>query len=549
MSERVRENGRERATENRAETRRERGRTAVRDTPRARRRKEHSDGRNASRRGSYSFEANTIYEEDREHSDTRSNQQQGAWIQVRGRRKNEKKTLPEFGREVDGHYACGRNISRGRGSTLTWRDRPDVTSFYFSHFPYFVQEKQLWRIFQEWGKVWEVFIPTKRNKQGHRYGFVHFKGVENEDRLERKLDNNIYINDMKMFVNKPKFQRGGYKADNTQTGTISRTGGQIMEDEPFHQPKHHHTLPSKTKTYAEVVKQHNLQEGKGVQGITSGEAITDDKIEPIVIQTEKSKTKWLDKVWVGHLKNEGMFDRVEEELQEMQGLGGTKVKSAYWGEDMVILHDLDEVTVNIINQRELVTGATPFSSIQKWTPMMVPSYRLTWLLIWGVPLQAWDAEYIADIVATCGELVELDPATEDKSRMNIARVLIRTKGKPLIAQKLSVIVDGCRHSLEVREDTVSGWGRKRRLKPNEGLFSSPFSTDMEDEDDEPNTYDHRWISPDGLTVSNVGASPTQRPSFGKRIHRRGRRDSEPSKVGPDRGQRSSPYGHARFWKV
>lgn len=298
-----------------------------------------------------------------------------------------------------------------------------------------------------------------------------------------------------------------------------------MEDEPFHQPKHHHTLPSKTKTYAEVVKQHNLQEGKGVQGITSGEAITDDKIEPIVIQTEKSKTKWLDKVWVGHLKNEGMFDRVEEELQEMQGLGGTKVKSAYWGEDMVILHDLDEVTVNIINQRELVTGATPFSSIQKWTPMMVPSYRLTWLLIWGVPLQAWDAEYIADIVATCGELVELDPATEDKSRMNIARVLIRTKGKPLIAQKLSVIVDGCRHSLEVREDTVSGWGRKRRLKPNEGLFSSPFSTDMEDEDDEPNTYDHRWISPDGLTVSNVGASPTQRPSFGKRIHRRGRRDS------------------------
>ena len=109
---------------------------------------------------------------------------------------------------------------------------------------------------------------------------------------------------------------------------------------------------------------------------------------------------------------------------------------------------------------------------------MMPSYRLTWLHIWGVPLQAWEAEYFAAIVETCGEFVELDAATENKSRMNIARVLVRTKEKPLIVQKVNVIVDGIRHSLEMREDMASGWGRNSRLEPEEGFLSSPFSTDI-----------------------------------------------------------------------
>ena len=36
---------------------------------------------------------------------------------------------------------------------------------------------------------------------------MHFKGVEDGDRLERILGNNIYIQGIKMFVNKPKYQR------------------------------------------------------------------------------------------------------------------------------------------------------------------------------------------------------------------------------------------------------------------------------------------------------------------------------------------------------
>lgn len=53
---------------------------------------------------------------------------------------------------------------------------------------------------------------------------------------------------------------------------------------------------------------------------------------------------------------------------------------------------------------------------------MKPSYRLTWIYIWGVPLKAWDVEHFVTMVSGCGELIELDEVTEDRSRVDVAGV-------------------------------------------------------------------------------------------------------------------------------
>ena len=39
---------------------------------------------------------------------------------------------------------------------MTWRDKAGVTTFYFSRFPEGMMEKDMWRIFQKWGKVQEI---------------------------------------------------------------------------------------------------------------------------------------------------------------------------------------------------------------------------------------------------------------------------------------------------------------------------------------------------------------------------------------------------------
>ena len=37
--------------------------------------------------------------------------------------------------------------------TVTWRNKADVTTFYFYRFPTWVNEEDLWQTFQRWGKV------------------------------------------------------------------------------------------------------------------------------------------------------------------------------------------------------------------------------------------------------------------------------------------------------------------------------------------------------------------------------------------------------------
>ena len=88
-----------------------------------------------------------------------------------------------------------------------WRDKDDITTFYFTRFHEHITEEDLWAQFKKWGDVRDIFIHKHRNKGGRRYGFVRFKGVLDKYRLEKQLDN-IILEGLKMYVNVPKYGRG-----------------------------------------------------------------------------------------------------------------------------------------------------------------------------------------------------------------------------------------------------------------------------------------------------------------------------------------------------
>ena len=94
------------------------------------------------------------------------NSNHGDWVIVSRKRKN--KVEDSRGRKQGNSY-------QRKEKQMTWRNKADVTTFYFSRFPEGIMEKDMWQIFQKWGKVWEVFIPRTKNKLGHRFGFVRFK--------------------------------------------------------------------------------------------------------------------------------------------------------------------------------------------------------------------------------------------------------------------------------------------------------------------------------------------------------------------------------------
>lgn len=132
-----------------------------------------------------------------------SHADEGNWTKVVTRREKRKlKRISGDGRQSLKHATRGKTTQ----NHINWRNKEDITSYYFTHFPDEANEEMLWKTFKQWGEVREVYIAKCCNREGRRYGFVRFKGVTDAKRLEVKLDS-IFIKGHKLFVNLPRFAR------------------------------------------------------------------------------------------------------------------------------------------------------------------------------------------------------------------------------------------------------------------------------------------------------------------------------------------------------
>jgi len=200
----------------------------------------------SNERGGYNIQRRSAEKGAVDHEDDyKSLVNHGDWVEVTRRRNKTTTTSRVQPRPTNQHRA---------NRTVSWGNKADITTFYFSRFPTWVNEKDLWQTFQRWGKVWEVFIPKHKNREGQRFGFVRYKDVDDVERLERKLDNSIFFGRMKMFVNQPKFERSkeairkqnvNIKADNANLqAEVRRSQGGSKTN----------VNGGRLRSYAEVVK-------------------------------------------------------------------------------------------------------------------------------------------------------------------------------------------------------------------------------------------------------------------------------------------------------
>ncbi|GJW95793.1 RNA-directed DNA polymerase, eukaryota [Tanacetum coccineum] len=79
-------------------------------------------------------------------------------------------------------------------------------SVYITNFPESVSAKELFHACKQYGHVVDSFIPTKRSKNGKRFGFVRFINVFNEERLVNNLCT-VWVDHYKLHANIARFQR------------------------------------------------------------------------------------------------------------------------------------------------------------------------------------------------------------------------------------------------------------------------------------------------------------------------------------------------------
>ncbi|GJR26099.1 RNA-directed DNA polymerase, eukaryota [Tanacetum coccineum] len=79
-------------------------------------------------------------------------------------------------------------------------------SVFISNFPDGCNNRDLWKVCNDYGTVVDVFIPNKKSKAGKRFAFVRFIKVLNLDRLIENL-NTIWIGRFHLTANPARFER------------------------------------------------------------------------------------------------------------------------------------------------------------------------------------------------------------------------------------------------------------------------------------------------------------------------------------------------------
>ncbi|KAG4982806.1 hypothetical protein JHK87_027555 [Glycine soja] len=312
------------------------------------------------------------------------------------------------------HYDGQRQGQTGQQRNhhqANWRDRADITTFYFTRFPEDASDKELWYHFKQMGDVREIFISKQRNKEGRRYGFVRYKGVSNASYMERKLDN-IIVGGLKLHVNIPKYGRGKeIKEQNAAEHGWQKEGG--------NQRRSVAADPNTKRSYVEVVTSHteNKERRRRTSSLMAAHGRTHSSI--ILEISEEVKKRYAD-TWVGRLKRQQVFERVDDELSWILG---SNVLPKYLRDDMVLRIGLSDTKAQELIREEINHGTSAFYGLEKWNSKTKPGNRLIWVQCWGIPLVAWSIDNLRKIVAAVGDLVEVDDDFEDMQRLDRARVL------------------------------------------------------------------------------------------------------------------------------
>ncbi|XP_057415291.1 uncharacterized protein LOC130710149 [Lotus japonicus] len=329
----------------------------------------------------------------------------------------------------------------------------------------------MWRVFHRYGRVWEVFIPGKRNKRGVRFGFVRFLDVQNESALEQRLQQ-IVIGAERVQVNLAKYSKDVETSKGVilrkPTRNYGRHEGGGSKDPMYGRRSH--------QTYAQVVaggRKGGNRKGRGA-GMQDGNLKHDRKMAGIEIWSGPEippGDAWMQRSMVGTVSNLEALPLIQDAFLIE---GHTTVQVKYMGDDLVLLSSSEDVNLGEILHETKGWLEEVVTNIRPWSPTIAPVNRVVWVRCTGLPLNMWNPECLGSVVLPVGDIVKVDEGTSSFSVLEFARVQVRTTSLESVSFARKIMINGtpytiriieeggqnqcaCMASVEDGEDVTSGW--------------------------------------------------------------------------------------------
>ncbi|GJZ63683.1 RNA-directed DNA polymerase, eukaryota [Tanacetum coccineum] len=357
------------------------------------------------------------------------------------------------------------------------------TSIFVTNFPYSFSAKDLFHSCKQYGHVVDSFIPTKRTKDGKRFGFVRFINVFNVERLVNNLCT-IWVGRSKFHANVARFKReymkGSVNVDKTKNESNKR------KFDGSHKNVENTVIG---KSFVSVVK-------------TSRMPIDKESPPAIVLEDDCLNAKDLTLSLMGRVKEMASLVNLKKALCNE---GFDVVKISYLGELWVLLEF--ETAKAKDSFRGNVGVGSWFSVIKQAYAEFVPEGRLVWVELDGVPFKFWSGPTFKRIAAKWGELLDVDDY--DESNLHSKRICILSKVCEHIHESFKIVFRG--KVYWVRASEVLGWTPEFSEEEeedelsvednNDGRINDLEANNCIDESDveEVTEEDHSWSHPPGFT--------------------------------------------------
>ncbi|PWA96169.1 hypothetical protein CTI12_AA041880 [Artemisia annua] len=278
------------------------------------------------------------------------------------------------------------------------------TSIYITNFPESISAKELFHSCKVYGHVVDSFIPTKRAKNGKRFGFVRFIKVFNVERLVSNLCM-VWINRHKLHANIARFQRD--VASGSNVGAKTAGGFRDKKTNVFSSEK-------------ENVKGTNVNRGGG---------------DFILLDDSCEVTYDLDSYTMGELKQ---FSSINNIRVMLANEGFNILNVAYLG-GLWVMIELDSANTKS-KLLQHVGVASWFNQICNAQADFVSREWVVWVDIEGVPLHAWSYNTFKKIGSKWGEMLDLEESKDTLFARK--RICIKTKQEDNILEKFKITIRG-----------------------------------------------------------------------------------------------------------
>jgi hypothetical protein len=323
------------------------------------------------------------------------------WTRVIGKRNKHLKNQSTI-RENHSQYHNGHNIG----------------TYYFTEFPTNWDHVVMKEVFSKYGKVEDVFIARKRNKQGKRFGFSRFIGVSNPTDFERLL-NSICIGTHKISCNIARFQRRSNQGHGFQ---------------------HHHnhtTIPRPPPPHVPPIS-------------TSARSVSfADKVKGIPNPT---KTKHKQTTLNIKLTSPPLLNHPTSVIAELKSING-----AINTHNLILDEGFDDFYIKYIGglylliqlpNHNLVSKVlsnpnflSHFKTLIPWNNNFRITNRVTWIAISGLPPQLWSSNSFSDVAGHWGKVIIPEDCNVRQFNRSTGKVCILTNRLDIIQETATIPVD------------------------------------------------------------------------------------------------------------